>query len=399
MVLPAVLFYVSPYIYIGSTTLNQSWGPFLVCEPPALLNVMFFHIFHILYFFIMCGILILFRISYFDKEAIVLKKEYWQQSPPILKEYIGYMETIKGRSPATVNEYFTDLRTFFRYIKVMKGLVPANTPEREITIEDVDLALIRDITLTDVYEFMNFVREDHENNNKTRARKATSLRMFFRYLTDKTHQLEINPVQNLDTPKLKKSLPKYLTVDQSIELLQSVSGPFRERDYCMLTLLLNCGLRRAELAGINLKDISSERTLLVRGKGNKERVLYLNDACWDSIQSYLKVRPVDGVIDKQALFLSRLKKRISLQGVHLVVKGYLKQVEGAEDMSTHKLRHTAATLMYQQGGVDIRVLQDILGHQNLGTTEIYTHLSSEQVKRAVESNPLAKQHISKKSQS
>ena len=328
-----------------------------------------------------------------------MKKEYWQQSPPILKEYIGYMETIKGRSPATVNEYFTDLRTFFRYIKLMKGLVPADTPEREITIEDVDIALIRDITLTDVYEFMNFVREDHENNNKTRARKTTSLRMFFRYLTDKTHQLDINPVQNLDTPKLKKSLPKYLTVDQSIELLQSVSGPFRERDYCMLTLLLNCGLRRAELAGINLKDISSERTLLVRGKGNKERVLYLNDACWESIQTYLKVRPVDGVVDKQALFLSRLKKRISLQGVHLVVKGYLMQGEGAEDMSTHKLRHTAATLMYQQGGVDIRVLQDILGHQNLGTTEIYTHLSSEQVKRAVESNPLAKQHISKKSQS
>ena len=328
-----------------------------------------------------------------------MKKEYWQQSSPILREYLGYMETIKGRSANTINEYFTDLRTFFRHIKQMRGLVPADMPESEIKVDDVDLELIKSITLTDVYEFMNFLREEHENTNKTRARKTTSLRMFFRYLTDRTHQLEINPVQNLDTPKTKKSLPKYLTVDQSIELLQSVKGPYRERDYCMLTLFLNCGLRRAELVGINLKDISSERTLLVRGKGNKERVLYLNDACWEAIQAYLKVRPVDGVIDKNALFLSRLKKRISLQGVHLVVKGYLKGVPGAEEMSTHKLRHTAATLMYQQGGVDIRVLQDILGHQNLGTTEIYTHLSNEQVKRAVESNPLAHQHISKKSQS
>ena len=328
-----------------------------------------------------------------------MKQEYWHLAAPIMREYLGYMETIKGRSAATVNEYFTDLRTFFRYIKTMRGLIPSSLSEHEIPVDDVDIELIRSITMTDVYEFMNYMRNDHQNKNSSRARKTTSLRMFFRYLTDHTHQLESNPVQNLDTPKIKKSLPKYLSVDQSIALLNSVKGPYRERDYCMLTLFLNCGLRRAELAGINLRDISSERTLRVRGKGNKERMLYLNDACWDAIQAYLKVRPVDGVVDKEALFLSHLKKRISLQGVHVVVKGYLKQVEGAEELSTHKLRHTAATLMYQQGGVDIRVLQDILGHQNLGTTEIYTHLSDKQIKKAVESNPLSHQHISKNRES
>lgn len=318
-----------------------------------------------------------------------MRKDYLQQCPPVMKEYLGYMETIKGRSSKTMDEYFIDLRTFFRYMKQFRGLVSFDIREDQIPITDIDLAFIRSITTTDVYEYMNYLKTERSNTNKTRARKTTSLRMFFKYLTDYKHDLEHNPVQNLETPKLKKSLPQYLTMEQSIALLQSAQGEFAQRDYCMLTLFLNCGLRRAELAGINIQDIGKDRTLRVRGKGNKERMLYLNEACMDAIEQYLKVRPVDGVQDKQALFLSHLKKRISLQGVHYVVKGYLKKVEGAENMSTHKLRHTAATLMYQQGGVDIRVLKDLLGHENLGTTEIYTHLSSQQIKQAAEDNPLS----------
>lgn len=184
-------------------------------------------------------------------------------------------------------------------------------------------------------------------------------------------------------------MPKYLSLDQSKELLQSVNGEFAERDYCMLTLLLNCGLRRAEIAALNLDSIHNDNTLTILGKGNKERSIYLNEACQKAIKRYLAVRPVDGVKDKKALFLSRLKKRISVQGVHYVVKGYLEHIPGLEGYSTHKLRHTAATLMYQYGGVDIRVLKDILGHENLGTTEIYTHLSSQQMLEAAEKNPLA----------
>ena len=320
-----------------------------------------------------------------------MRPDYLAQCPPVLRNYLGYMETVKGRSEHTMNEYFTDLRMFFRFLKRTRGLVPSDTDLDEIDILDVDISLLRSVTLNDAYEFMNFVKNDRDNVAKTRARKTTSLRMFFRYLTDSQHLLEVNPLQNLETPKTKRALPKYLSLEQSQQLLDTVDGAFAQRDYCMLTLLLNCGLRRAELAGLNLSDIGQDHTLRVLGKGNKERLLYLNDACWDAIQAYLKVRPVDGVDakNKNALFLSRLKQRITLQGVHYVVKGYLARVPGAENLSTHKLRHTAATLMYQYGHVDIRVLQELLGHENLGTTEIYTHLSGDQVKHAAEVNPLA----------
>lgn len=324
-----------------------------------------------------------------------MRKEYMHQCPPIIKEYLGYMQTIKGRSENTVNEYFIDLRTFFRYMKELRGLVPPTVSIEEILINDIDLDFIRTITTTDVYEYMNYLRNERNNSNKTRARKTSSVRMFFRYLTDYSHYLEHNPVKNLETPKPKKSLPQYLSLQQSVALLNSVSGDFAERDYCMLVLFLNCGLRRAELVNINLTDINhTDHTLRIRGKGNKERMLYLNEACQQAIEQYLKVRPVDGVKDKNALFLSRLKSRISLQGVHYIVKGYLTQVDGAQKMTVHKLRHTAATLMYQSG-VDLRVLQNYLGHENLGTTEIYTHLSSEQIENAAKMNPLSQITIKK----
>ncbi len=321
-----------------------------------------------------------------------MKAEYLEQCPDVLRSYLGYMETIKGRSAQTMNEYFIDLRTFFRFLKQKRGLLPSRDMDfEEISILDVDLPLLRTVTLNDAYEFMNFIKDERENGAKTRARKTTALRMFFRYLTDLQHLLEVNPLQNLETPKTAKSLPKFLSLEQSETLLESVDGTFAERDYCMLTLLLNCGLRRAELAGLNLSDIGQDHMLRVRGKGNKERMLYLNDACWAALEAYLKVRPTDGVDvkNKNALFLSRMKQRISLQGVHFVVKGYLAKVPGAEGLSTHKLRHTAATLMYQHGHVDIRVLQEVLGHENLGTTEIYTHLSGDQIKQAADANPLA----------
>ncbi len=318
-----------------------------------------------------------------------MRKEYMSQCPPILKEYLGYMQTIKGRSEGTINEYFTDLRTFCRYMKELRGLVPPTQPFDEVSITDVDLEFLKTVTTTDVYEYMNFLRNERSNSNKTRARKTSSVRMLFRYLSDYAHYIEHNPVKNLETPKPKKSLPQYLSLQQSVALLNAVKGEFAERDYCMLVLFLNCGLRRAELVGINLSDINhTDHTLRVRGKGNKERMLYLNDACQQALDQYLKVRPVDGVKDKNALFLSRLKSRITLQGVHYIVKQYLAQVEGAERMTVHKLRHTAATLMYQSG-VDLRVLQNYLGHENLGTTEIYTHLSNEQIENAAKLNPLS----------
>ena len=314
-----------------------------------------------------------------------------KSAPPILKDFLGYMQTIKGKSPKTVDEYYFDLRTFFRYIKFSKELIPKNTNFEEILIDDVTLDQIKEISLTDLYDYLNFLLTTRDNSAVTRARKISSLKSFYNYLTNKTHQLDKNPTKELDRPKKKYALPKFLSLEQSIDLLKAVDGPFKERDYCILTLFLNCGMRLSELVGINLSDISSENTLKVTGKGNKERMIYLNDACIAAIEKYLKVRPVDGVTDRNALFISKRKKRISPKTVQFLVYKYLSNINlNGQGYSVHKLRHTAATLMYQHGNVDIRILKDILGHSNLGTTEIYTHLSDAQIKKAVSLNPLAK---------
>lgn len=312
--------------------------------------------------------------------------------PEILRDYVTHVETVKGRSENTVDEYVSDIKTFLRYIKQSRGLVSKETEFSKITILDVDADFLRSVTLSEVYAFLVYCKNERNNNAKTRARKASSLRSFFKYLTVKKQILEVNPVDQLDLPKSKRSLPKYLTLDQSIDLLNSVSGDYKERDYCILTLFLNCGFRLSELCGLNVTDIRTDNSIRVLGKGNKERIVYLNEACVDAIKRYLPVRPVDGVPaeHKKALFLSRLKCRISRKTVQHIVYMNLEKIGlGGQGYSVHKLRHTAATLMYQHGNVDIRVLKDILGHADLGTTQIYTHLSNSQIKDAVEANPLS----------
>lgn len=322
------------------------------------------------------------------------------EAPPIIANFLGYMFTIKGKSSNTINEYYIDLRTFFRFIKVKYNLVKDDIEFNKIEIDDVDIDLIKRITLTDVYEYMNFTVTERNNQSATRARKSSSLRAFFKYLVNKTKQLEVNPIEELETPKIKKSLPKYLTLEQSLDLLNSVEGAFAERDYCILTLFLNCGLRLSELVSLNYKDIRTDNTIVITGKGNKQRLIYLNDACVTAIKRYLKVRPTGSLKDtdaKKALFLSRLNKRMGRQAVQLMVNKYIDKIGlSGQGYSVHKLRHTAATLMYQHGNVDIRVLKDVLGHENLGTTEIYTHLSSQQMQDAANKNPLSKVSKNKK---
>ena len=319
-----------------------------------------------------------------------MNSKYLAECPAILREYLGYMETVKGRSSNTVNGYFIDLRTFFRFLLVQRGICKSSE-ESLPDIRLVDLGLLKTVTLADLFEFMNYSKSERDNSNVTRARKVSSLRQFFHYLTEICHKLDENPAKNLSSPKLPSRMPKHLTYDQSIQLLQLAGhGKYAERDFCIITLLLNCGLRRAELAGLNRTDVRDDNTLRVIGKGNKERILYLNEACQKALAAYLPKRPLDGTKDNKALFYGHTKDRISLQGVHYIVKGYLKQVGGAEEFSAHKLRHTAATLMYQQGGVDLLVLKEMIGHRNLGTTEIYTHTSNEQLRQAADANPLAR---------
>ena len=315
----------------------------------------------------------------------------FREAPPIIREFLSYLGNIKGRSDLTVDEYYRDLRTFFRFIIKDRGLIKDNVEMDEIDISCVDLEIIKTITFSDILIFLNYCKDERGNNASTRARKTSSLKDFFNYLTVKAHKLSYNPTEELEAPKKGKRLPKYLTLEDSLKLLEAVDGEFKERDYCILIFFLNCGLRLSELVGINLSDINSEYILTIRGKGDKERTLFLNQACVNALKKYLAVRPVNGITDKNALFISRKNCRITGKGVYHMVNHYLEKIGlGNQGYSPHKLRHTAATLMYQKGGVDIRTLQAILGHSNLGTTQIYTHIADDQVVKALNSNPLSK---------
>jgi site-specific recombinase XerD len=309
--------------------------------------------------------------------------------PILLADFLNYMETIRGKSKNTVSAYGYDLNIFFKFLKIRRNLVPADTEFDEIDISDIDEKMIKSITLSDLYSYLSFAANQRDNKNHARARKVASLRSFFRYLQSKAKVIDENPALDLEPPKINSRHPLYLTLDESKRLLASITGENRERDYAIITLFLNCGLRLSELVGIDINKINGD-TLTVIGKGNKERTVYLNNACINAINTYLRVRPIDEVKDKQALFLSERKQRISKRSVQYIVKKYI----GASDLdterySTHKLRHTAATLMYKYGNVDIRALQHILGHENISTTQIYTHVDDDRLRSAAKANPLS----------
>lgn len=327
-----------------------------------------------------------------------MKREILATAPPIIRDFLTYSESIKGKSTLSVTEYYTDLRTFFRFLKLSRGLVSPSVPFEEIDILDMDIELIRTVTLSDLFEFSVYCKDERDNKASTRARKTSTLRIFFSYLTTQARLLDVNPADRFEMPKTKPALPKFLTLEESMELLSSVDGPNKERDYCIITLFLNCGMRLSELCNIKLSDIKDDQ-LKILGKGNKERMVYLNDACIAAINDYLKVRPVDNIKPqyKGYLFISRVGNRISPKTVQHLIHINLEKIGlGDQGLSTHKLRHTAATLMYQHGDVDIRVLKDILGHSNLGTTQIYTHVSNDQARAAMAANPLANVNRSKK---
>ena len=321
-----------------------------------------------------------------------MKLEILSECPDFLRDFLTYNETIKGKSSRSVEGYYIDLRTFLRYMLLVRGKVPKDTEFKKIDISAADTELIKTVTISDLYGFMVYCKEELKNNTATRARKTSTLRIFFKYMSVQTHKRKNIPAELLESPKVKQSLPKHLTLENSLELLNSVDGANERRDYCILTLFLNCGLRLSELCGLDLSDISSDGVMTVTGKGNKERGVHLNDSCKEAIKRYIAVRPAEGINynDRNALFISRNHRRLSPKTVQHIVKTNLSKA-GLSGMgfSTHKLRHTAATLMYQYGNADIRVLKDILGHANLGTTQIYTHVSDKQIKQAIDSNPLS----------
>ena len=322
-----------------------------------------------------------------------------QDCPDYLRDYLFYIGTIRGRSPRTVHAYYTDLKTFLRYLKHRGTLLPGEEELEKMPISDVSLEMVAAVSLSDLLGFLHYTASGRSNSATTLARKVSCLRGFYGYLNDKAvRPIHNNPTLHLDSPKIKKSLPRFLSLEESLELLSSAreaESTHRERDFCMLTIFLNCGIRLSELVGLNLSSLHlrDERPfMIVLGKGNKERMVYLNDACLEALEAYLRVRGEDaaGSGERDALFLSSRHKRISGRRVQQIVEDSL-HLSGLEGLgySVHKLRHTAATLLYQYGHVDIRVLKEILGHENIATTEIYTHVSDEQVARAAERSPLS----------
>ena len=329
------------------------------------------------------------EIRYKIRGSFFMRREEFSKLPELVQDYLIYIEAIKGHSELSVIEYASDLRTFFRYVSAQKHLSPADIDENEIDLSNIDINVISSVTLNDAYQFLIYCRNVRKNSEATRARRVVSIRRFYSYLTDNLGLMKTNPMKNLDTPKIKKSLPKYLTLEEAQRLLSVVDGKYKERDYAIITLFLNCGMRLAELVSIDYSDIKSDGTIVITGKGNKERTIYLNQACLDAINAYMKVRPNDGVRDR-ALFLSSRYQRINPRTVEIMVNKNLEKAGlGGRGLSVHKLRHTAATLMYQHGNVDVLLLKEILGHENLGTTEIYTHITSQATRNAIESNPLA----------
>lgn len=325
--------------------------------------------------------------------------DYRDEAPDIIKGFLIYHETIKGHSKKTVDEYYLDLRTFFRFLKLHRGLVPRSTELDEISISDIDLDFVKSVTVTETYEYLSFLSRDRVKNQRsrdveygtkasTRARKISTLRSFYKYLNVKAKLIDENPLKDLDMPKIPSTLPRYLSLGEAQSLLSSIDSKNKERDYCIICIFLNCGLRISEIVGLNLQDIRADH-IRVFGKGSKERIIYINDACADAINAYLDVRKNIAAIDRNALFLSNRRTRMSREAVHSMVKKSLRAAGlDADKYSSHKLRHTAATLMLQNG-VDVRTLQELLGHENLNTTQIYTHVDNSELRIAAEANPLS----------
>lgn len=318
--------------------------------------------------------------------------QQYYDCPMVLRNFLNYHETIKGQSKLTISEYYLDLRMFLRFMKLMRNEMPLDTPLEDIPIKDIDTNFLESITTSEVLDFLSYLsseRSDHGIEASARARKLSAIKSFYKYLTIRTKLIVENPVADLEYPKLRKSLPKYLSMEQSAALLQAVSGPNAKRDYAILMLFLNCGIRRSELVGLNITDVYEDRIRVV-GKGNKERFVYFGTPCRKAIDAYLVERNKKILTDNKALFGSRNHNRISTDAVHQLVKKALLQAGlDSTQFSAHKLRHTAATMMLS-GGVDVKTVQEVLGHENLNTTQIYTHIENSELKVAAQANPLSK---------
>ncbi|WP_024859107.1 tyrosine-type recombinase/integrase [Ruminococcus albus] len=316
-----------------------------------------------------------------------MKESYKNDCPYYLEDFLINLSVIKNRGDLTSSEYYLDIRTFLRYLKVKNKMVPAETKFNDITISDVPIEMIENFTEKDAYLYMVWLKDERQNGASARARKTTSLKQFYDYLANKAQLIPKDNMASLEVPHVKRALPKYLSLDEVQKLLSSIRTKNTERDYCIITLFLNCGMRLSELCGININDISFEnKTLRLLGKGKKERIITLNNNCLDAIEKYLPYRKnYEMAQNEKALFLSSRKNRLSRRRVQKIIEECI-MAAGLKNtgVTTHKLRHTAATLMYNNNGGDILAVKEILGHESTATTEIYTHLGSEKMKNTMD---------------
>lgn len=326
------------------------------------------------------------------EELMALQKINPKECPHYLNEFFTYQRVVKLKAERTLESYYIDLRLFLRYVKLTKGNIDPSTPINEIIISDIPLELVKNFTKLDVLNYLSYVATDRQNTAKTRHRKLASLKVFYKCLYRDLNLIPENPTKDVDYPKMHEHLPKFLTLDDSIKLLENMNDedPFYFRDYCIITLFINCGMRLSELVGLNIQDVNlDERSMRLLGKGNKERIIHINDSCADAIIKYLAERK-HSETEPNALFLSNRGTRITNRRVQQIVDNALKDSNlDNQGYSTHKLRHTAATLMYQHGNVDTLILKEILGHKSISTTEIYTHISNDSLKAAMDASPLA----------
>jgi site-specific recombinase XerD len=312
-------------------------------------------------------------------------------NPEFLNDYLIHIKIVQLLAQRTIEEYYTDIRLFLRFIH--ESNLNSGKDIENIDISDMTVEELQKISVSDIYNFIFYASDERLNKDRARYRKISSLRSFFKYLEKVAHIIKENPTKDLDVPTPKSSLPKFLSLNESMRLLETADSADSKRDYCIITLFLNCGMRLSELVGINIKDIDFyENRLKVLGKRSKERMVYLNAACVDALQKYLAIRMNNPkAADEPALFISNQNRRISKRRVQQIVEDTIRKAElDGKGITTHKLRHTAATLMYQYGDADVLTLKELLGHASISTTEIYTHLNDENVRNAVESNPLSK---------
>ncbi len=322
-------------------------------------------------------------------------------SKPLL-DFSNYKQNVQNRSLLTVSEYLLDLHIFFKFLCAVRADVePCDEEFEKIDLRGCDYAFMESVTPDEIYDYISYLRRGRGISPRSAQRKLSAVKSLYKFATV-TGKIKNNPARDIDHSASKKTLPKYMTLNESVDLLNSVSeekdSKTKLRDYAIIITFLNTGMRLSELVSINMEDFDRDMTsLVVTGKRSKQRIVYINDAARDAILEYRGslTEEQKNVKDEKSknrhpVFLSNRNERISNKTVQWLVHKHLVNAGlGYKQLSTHKLRHTAATLMYREGGVDIRVLQDILGHEQLNTTQIYTHVASSNVEQAVHQNPLA----------